>query len=268
VTAHVSVTGANGEDLGQMHPAKWFFRKHEQEPTTEVAIRRSFAEDLYIVMPAFEIADQTASVEVHINPLVNWVWFGFAILALGTAVALLPETALGFAVAARLPAHAATASMLILGLLLFPNLVLAQHVVAPNSQLQVFSSDVRQVARKLACWCGGCSHLPVGDCACGHCAMEKTKITTMLKEGKSEGDVLDLYIAQYGGQQILSEPRNEGAGRILWLVPYLAGLGGAFAVAIIAVRWSRRPAAAVPGGPTIDDPTLAARLDDELRDLD
>ena len=191
VTAHVSITGANGEELGQMHPAKWFFRKHEQEPTTEVAIRRSFAEDLYIVMPAFEIEDQTASVEVHINPLVNWVWFGFAILALGTAVALLPETALGFAVAARLPAHAATASMLILGLLLFPNVVLAQHLVAPNSQLQVFSSEVRQVARKLACWCGGCSHLPVGDCACGHCAMEKTKITAMLKDGKSESDVLE-----------------------------------------------------------------------------
>ena len=33
---------------------KWFFRKHEEEPTTEVAIRRALAEDLYIVLPAFE----------------------------------------------------------------------------------------------------------------------------------------------------------------------------------------------------------------------
>ena len=32
-----------------MYPAKWFFRKHEDEPTTEVAIRRSVAEDLYVV---------------------------------------------------------------------------------------------------------------------------------------------------------------------------------------------------------------------------
>ena len=37
-----------------MYPARWFFRKHEEEPTTEVAIRRGFAEDLYLVMPAFE----------------------------------------------------------------------------------------------------------------------------------------------------------------------------------------------------------------------
>ena len=44
-----------------MYPAKWFFRKHEEEPTTEVAIRRSISEDLYIVMPAFDLQDQTAS---------------------------------------------------------------------------------------------------------------------------------------------------------------------------------------------------------------
>ena len=80
-----------------MYPAKWYFRKHEEEPTTEVGIRRTFAEDLYIVMPAFELQDQTASVEVHINPLVNWVWFGFGIMAIGTGIALLPERAFSFA---------------------------------------------------------------------------------------------------------------------------------------------------------------------------
>ena len=49
VTGHVTVKNTKGEVLGQMHPAKWFFRKHEQEPTTEVAIHRGFAEDLYLV---------------------------------------------------------------------------------------------------------------------------------------------------------------------------------------------------------------------------
>ena len=54
-----------------MYPAKWFFRKHEEEPTTEVAIRRSISEDLYIVMPAFDLKDQSASLHVVINPLVE-----------------------------------------------------------------------------------------------------------------------------------------------------------------------------------------------------
>ena len=99
ITGHITVKDKSGAVIEQMRPAKWFFRKHEQEPTTEVAIRRTIAEDLYVVMPAFEIEEQTASVEVHINPLVNWVWFGFGILAIGTGIALLPETAITFAVA-------------------------------------------------------------------------------------------------------------------------------------------------------------------------
>ena len=108
-----------------MYPAKWFFRKHEEEPTTEVAIRRTFAEDLYLVMPAFELQDQSASMEIVVNPLVNWVWVGFGILALGTGIALLPDTVFAFAIA-RVPANAATASLLLLSLLLWPAAVIAQ----------------------------------------------------------------------------------------------------------------------------------------------
>ena len=73
------------------------YRKHEQQPTTEVAIRRSVAEDLYLVMPAYELADQSMSLQVVINPLINWIWAGFSMLVLGTGIALLPERAFAFA---------------------------------------------------------------------------------------------------------------------------------------------------------------------------
>ena len=267
VTAHVTLSDTKGTALGQMHPAKWFYRKHEQEPTTEVAIRRAITEDLYIVMPAFEIEDQTASVEVHINPLVNWVWMGFGVMAIGTGIALLPEGALGLAVA-TLPADAAAASLLVLSLLLFPSTARAQHVDTPNAQLQVFSPEVRQVTKKLACWCGGCSHLPVGECTCGHCALVKTEVTGLIKQGKTEKEVLDFYVAKFGGQQVLSEPFNQGAGRLVWLVPYLTGLFGAITALVFAVRWSRRPALAGTAMAAEEDTALSARLDDELRDLD
>ena len=56
-----------------------------------MAIWRSLAEDLYIVMAGFELGEQTASVEIHVNELVNWIWIGFGLLALGTGIALLPE---------------------------------------------------------------------------------------------------------------------------------------------------------------------------------
>ena len=50
VTGHFTVL-KGGAELTKMYPARWFFRKHEDQPTTEVAIRRTFAEDFYLVMP-------------------------------------------------------------------------------------------------------------------------------------------------------------------------------------------------------------------------
>src|SRR6185436_18909906 len=81
-----------GAELTKMYPARWFFRKHEDQPTTEVAIRRSFAQDLYIVMSQVDVANQTANIDITVLPLVNWLWMGFGVLALGTLVALLPES--------------------------------------------------------------------------------------------------------------------------------------------------------------------------------
>src|SRR6185436_6484525 len=51
----------NNKDVGGMFPARWFFRNHESEPTTEVAIRRSVPDDLYIVMAAYDTAAQSAT---------------------------------------------------------------------------------------------------------------------------------------------------------------------------------------------------------------
>jgi len=267
VTGHVTVKNGAGEVIDQMRPAKWYFRKHEEEPTTEVAIRRTFAEDLYIVMAAFAIEEQTASVEVHINPLVNWVWFGFGILAIGTGIALLPEASMSFALA-KLPAQAATATLLLLSMLLSSGSAFAQHVeTGQDPRLQLTSPEAREVAHKLACWCGGCSRLPVGQCSCGHCAIERSKIDTMLKEGKTPDQIVQDYVTTYGGNQILSEPPNSGSGRVVWAMPIVAGVGGFLTVAYLALRWSRRPSlAGMPAG--MEDPEMAARLDDELRDLD
>ena len=112
VTAHLTVF-KDGERVGELFPARWFFRKHESEPTTEVAIRRSISEDLYVTLAQYEIGDQSASFQVTVNPLVNWIWFGFGIMALGTGIALLPESAFAF-VTAKIPAGAVTTSALVL----------------------------------------------------------------------------------------------------------------------------------------------------------
>ena len=268
VTGHITVKNAEGQELGKLYPAKWYFRKHEQEPTTEVAIRHSIAEDLYIVMAGYELQEQTASIEVHVNPLINWIWVGFGVLAIGTMIALLPETAFSFAMS-KLPAEAATATLLLLALLLGPGAAFAQHVEAPQMGVVLRTPEERAVTNKLACWCG-CPRLPVGTCSCGMCALERQNVQAMLNEGKTEAQILQHYIDQQGGMHVLVEPPNAGIGKLSWLVPYAAGMTGLVLAGFVAVRWSRRSSdgdAALASRPS-EDAALGSRLDDELRDLD
>ena len=39
---------------------------------------------------------------IIVNPLVNWIWTGFGLLAIGTGIALLPETVFAFAAASSI----------------------------------------------------------------------------------------------------------------------------------------------------------------------
>ena len=127
ITAHVTVL-RDGKPFAEMYPAKWIFRKHEESPTTEVAIHRGFAQDVYLVLASFDAATQTASLAVDINPLVNWVWMGFGLLALGIGIALLPDAAFAFATA-PLPANAATTALILLAVVLSQGVALAQDTV-------------------------------------------------------------------------------------------------------------------------------------------
>src|SRR5581483_11853604 len=111
-TAYLSVF-VDSKQIDQLYPAKWAYRRHEQEPTTEVAIRRTVAEDLYAVLGGFDLADQSATLQLVVNPLVDWIWFGFGIMALGTGIALLPERTYSFALA-KLPAEAAATGIALL----------------------------------------------------------------------------------------------------------------------------------------------------------
>ena len=75
--------GRRQGDRSACGPAKWFFHNHENEPTTEVAIRRAPAEDLYITLGNYDLAEGTATLKLVVNPVVNWIWFGFMLLAIG-----------------------------------------------------------------------------------------------------------------------------------------------------------------------------------------
>jgi cytochrome c-type biogenesis protein CcmF len=269
ITGHVTVF-EDGKVVDALEPARWFFRKREQEPTTEVAIRRGLAEDLYIVLAGYDAAAQSATYTVTINPLVNWIWLGFGIMALGTIIALLPDSAFAFA-AARVPAGAAgaTTSLLVLALLL-PAVAHAQHAeTADSAKATVARTPLeKELWREIICMCGGCGRKRIGDFCCAKAAEMRGEVAQLLDSGKSREEVYQYFITKYGSQEPLGAPIDKGFNRLAWLFPYVVGASGAMAVALVALRWSKREAKEPTPEVLADDPALQSRLEDELRDLD
>jgi cytochrome c-type biogenesis protein CcmF len=273
VTGQVSVF-EDGKPLGVMLPAKWYFNKHEQEPTTEVAIRRAPTEDLYIVLAGYDASTQTATYTVTVNPLVNWIWLGFAVMAIGTGIALLPESAFAFAVA-KIPSGAVTTGLMLL-LMLLPVTGFAQASVVPPSSSVVSPSNTefrKQVEGDIMCTCG--CRAPMNNCpmgpSCHGLQALNAKLDGYIAKGMTRQQIRLAFAADHGGQDILTSPIDEGFNRLAWLFPYAIGIVGAATIAVVAKRWSRHDLTAMEAGsaaPSAINDALKGRLDDELRDLD
>jgi cytochrome c-type biogenesis protein CcmF len=76
----------DGKFLGLEHPAKAIYMK-SQQPMTEVALRSTPMEDLYLILGGVN-EDGTVSIQAYINPLVSLVWFGGVVMVLGTMISL------------------------------------------------------------------------------------------------------------------------------------------------------------------------------------
>jgi cytochrome c-type biogenesis protein CcmF len=84
----------NGKRVGTMVPRKEFYPSpdtSQSQSTTEVDVRTTALEDLYIILAGFDTKAGTATLKVIVNPLVVWLWVGFAILVAGTIVAAWPD---------------------------------------------------------------------------------------------------------------------------------------------------------------------------------
>jgi cytochrome c-type biogenesis protein CcmF len=77
------------EPLAIMTPEKRIYWL-EQQPASIPAIRSSLGEDLYVLLTAVE-ADGSATLKIHRNPLVAWIWIGGAVFVLGTVLVMWPH---------------------------------------------------------------------------------------------------------------------------------------------------------------------------------
>jgi cytochrome c-type biogenesis protein CcmF len=274
VTAQIAVF-RDGKQIDTMYPGRSVFRKHEdEEARTDVAIRRSMAQDLYLVLPPdFDLGTQTISLQVVVNPLVDWIWLGFGVLAFGTGIALLPERTYSFAIE-KLPVTASTAATTLLAFfvasLLFAAPVSAQvHVEDPNAAIRPPQNALEQQMRQeMGCTCGTCAHEPLTKCTCGTAQAMRAQLGDQIAQGKNRDQIIAYFINLYGGQQFLGAPIDQGFNRLAWLFPYALAGSGMVLLGFVATRWSRRREPGEIDAATPADPNLEERLDDELRNLD
>ncbi len=79
-----------GRFLATLSPAHYLYTTAEQ-PSTEVDIYRTMAEDVYLILGGFDYDNQRAELKIMINPLVNVVWAGGILMLLGAIWIIWPR---------------------------------------------------------------------------------------------------------------------------------------------------------------------------------
>ena len=121
--------------------------------------------------------------------------------------------------------------------------------------------DVNRIAKQL--YCPVCESTPLDVCPTEACRQWRELIRTMLAEGKSEAEIKQYCVTQYGAR-VLAEPPNR---LVSYLVPAVIILLGALLLLRGFQLWMKPSAPQpTPAGPESQpaDPYIA-RLEEELK---
>jgi len=84
----------NDKYSGEMKPEKNIYKyqgNREINQETEVALRSTLIDDLYVILTDFNTDTGSASLRVIVNPMITWIWAGGLVLLFGALVIILPK---------------------------------------------------------------------------------------------------------------------------------------------------------------------------------
>lgn len=277
IFADVKVT-EGGKEIGKLNPAKFIYKKMPDSPTTEVAMLHSIRDDLYLVVGSINPDTKVASLQIHLNPLVGWIWFGAIILIFGSFVCMWPEFDPSESRVwrfARGSAAVAASTTLGIVLALMPVPAFAQESPTQHSgSVQMDDPKEKAVFGALRCMCGTCPRELLSTCACSTADQTRERLRARLAKGDTAEQIIDDYVAEYG-TAALAIPPDKGAMKAIYAAPLLAIAGGGIGLAMILRRWrANEDSAKKKKGKkgSADDAKkhddYDDRIDAELRDLD
>jgi cytochrome c-type biogenesis protein CcmF len=264
----------HGKYRDQLSPAKFIYKKMPESPTTEVAMMHSIRDDLYLVVGQMNPETKTASLQIHVNSLVGFIWFGAIILGLGSILSMWPELQPEESRVWRVArGTAAVGASITLGIILalLPTPAFAQGSSSHAGVVHIENAAERDIFSQLRCMCGDCPRNLLSTCACSDADSMREKIRAKINAGEARDKILADYAAEYGSDA-LSVPPNSGAMRAIYMVPLAGILGGTVGLGYLATRWKAKKTGSSDGDKTKkkrdEKDAYDARLDEELRDLD
>ena len=190
ITAHLTVF-EDGAEIGKMYPAKWFFRKREEEPTTEVAIRRGDRRGRLHRAAGLRSEGPVGEPARRRQPAGELDLAGIRRHGARHGHRAAARTRLQFCGGSRAGGHGDLHGGAPAGWrwwacrLRRPSH--AQHSDTPQGSIVVRTPQERKIAGKLACWCGGCARLPVGTCLCPHCEKVRDRVSSAAEDRHDRG---------------------------------------------------------------------------------
>lgn len=121
--------------------------------------------------------------------------------------------------------------------------------VAPLVTAQIgYSQRAKEVGTHLKCMCKGCD-MSAGLCAhpggsfsgpCDTAKGELKEVDQLLAQGKSEQQIIDAFVAEYG-TTVYVEPPKQGFGLVAWLMPVAYSIVGLAILIFVVRKWALRP---------------------------
>ena len=123
--------------------------------------------------------------------------------------------------------------------------------------------EVNAIARKL--YCPVCESTPLDVCPTQACKEWRDLIRTMLIEGKTEDEILQHFVDQYGAR-VLAEPPKEGFFWLIYLLPPAVILIGVVVLFRSLKEWTKPKAAApVQSAAQVQKAAYVSRSEEDVK---
>jgi cytochrome c-type biogenesis protein CcmH len=125
--------------------------------------------------------------------------------------------------------------------------------------------EVNAIAHKL--YCPVCESTPLDVCPTDACKDWRELIRTMLSDGKTEDQILQHFVDQYG-DKVLAQPPHTGLNWLIYILPPVIIFAGAILLFRSLKEWTKPKAvAAIPDQERSEAPSdeYIARIEEELK---